>query len=227
MQDFNQEIYDALSEMMTARMEEGVHTSAPAKVGKVENNNTAELTPELSVTTDDGTEIQYPKISGTTILMPCGKGGEVGFAFPVVQGDGCIALFGEGSSGSKFDLANAMLLPGLFMEAGKQVKEAGNQEAAIMFAGDSTIVVKKDEIVITRGGAKITVKNDSTTVVQGGTTIKATGSGVDVTASQVKVVGNVSIVGNATVTGQLTAGGINMNTHTHTCSTGPTSPPVL
>ena len=47
MQDFNQEIYDALSEMMTARMEEGVHTSAPATVGKVENNNTAELTPEL------------------------------------------------------------------------------------------------------------------------------------------------------------------------------------
>ena len=127
MQDFNQEIYDALSEMMTARMEEGVHTSAPATVGKVENNNTAELTPELSVTTDDGTEIQYPKISGTTILMPCGKGGEVGFAFPVVQGDGCIALFGEGSSGSKFDLANAMLLPGLFREAGKQVKEAGKR----------------------------------------------------------------------------------------------------
>lgn len=215
MQDFNQEIYDALAEMMTARMEEGVHTSAPAKVGKVENNNTAELTPELSVTTDDGTEVQYPKISGTTILMPCGKGGEVGFAFPVVQGDGCIALFGEGSSGSKFDLANAMLLPGLFREAGKQVKEAGNQEAAIMFAGDSTIVVKKDEIVITRGGAKIMVKNDSITVVQGGTTVKTSGSGVDVTASQVKVVGNVSIVGNATVTGQLTAGGINMNTHTH------------
>ena len=78
-----QDFLDAVSSLVGRLMEDSIHTSAPSKVGKVENNHTAKLTPNLKVTTDDGREVPYPEISGTIILMPCGAGGTVGFAFPV------------------------------------------------------------------------------------------------------------------------------------------------
>lgn len=81
-----QDFLDAVSSLVGRLMEDSIHTSAPSKVGKVENNHTAKLTPNLKVTTDDGREVPYPEISGTIILMPCGAGGTVGFAFPVKSG---------------------------------------------------------------------------------------------------------------------------------------------
>ena len=112
-----QDFLDAVSSLVGRLMEDSIHTSAPSKVGKVENNHTAKLTPNLKVTTDDGREVPYPEISGTIILMPCGAGGTVGFAFPVKSDDGCLALFNEGGSGTdlKWDLSNAALLPGLYL----------------------------------------------------------------------------------------------------------------
>ena len=80
-----QDFLDAVSSLVGRLMEDSIHTSAPSKVGKVENNHTAKLTPNLKVTTDDGREVPYPEISGTIILMPCGAGGTVGFAFPAAQ----------------------------------------------------------------------------------------------------------------------------------------------
>ena len=145
-----QDFLDAVSSLVGRLMEDSIHTSAPSKVGKVENNHTAKLTPNLKVTTDDGREVPYPEISGTIILMPCGAGGTVGFAFPVKSDDGCLALFNEGGSGTdlKWDLSNAALLPGLYQSPGEQVKKAGSEEAAIMFAPSSTITVTKDKIEI-------------------------------------------------------------------------------
>ena len=145
-----QDFLDAVSSHDGRLMEDSIHTSAPSKVGKVENNHTAKLTPNLKVTTDDGREVPYPEISGTIILMPCGAGGTVGFAFPVKSDDGCLALFNEGGSGTdlKRDLSNAALLPGLYQSPGEQVKKAGGEEAAIMFAPSSTITVTKDKIEI-------------------------------------------------------------------------------
>lgn len=69
-----QDFLDAVSSLVGRLMEDSIHTSAPSKVGKVENNHTAKLTPNLKVTTDDGREVPYPEISGTIILMPCGAG---------------------------------------------------------------------------------------------------------------------------------------------------------
>ena len=83
-----QDFLDAVSSLVGRLMEDSIHTSAPSKVGKVENNHTAKLTPNLKVTTDDGREVPYPEISGAIILMPCGAGGTVGFAFPVKSDDG-------------------------------------------------------------------------------------------------------------------------------------------
>ena len=211
MPDFNQEIVDAFEQLISDKLDE-VHTSSAGKVGGIKDNFTANVTPALTVLTDDGRKIPYPQIPGVKILMPCGSGGTVGFAFPVKNGDGCVSIYGEGGSGSdlKHDLSNAIIIPGLSESASDNVKKAGSENAAVMFAGDTTIVVKKDCVFVTRGS----------------TTIKATDSGVEVSASNVKITGNVDISGNATVSGILTAGGIVMNTHTHAGTHGQTSGPM-
>lgn len=191
-------------------------------------------TPNLKVTTDDGREVPYPEISGTIILMPCGAGGTVGFAFPVKSDDGCLALFNEGGSGTdlKWDLSNAALLPGLYQSPGEQVKKAGSEEAAIMFAPSSTITVTKDKIEIKKDDTKITVASDSIKVEKGGTTVTASSSSVDVTSPSLNIKGNtkvngdISVTGNVTISGTLTLGGIVMNTHTHVGVHGPTGGPV-
>lgn len=78
----DQDFRDAVVSIIDQYMRDNIHTSAPAKVGNVSENFTAELTPDLKVTTDDDREVPYPKISGTVILMPTGAGGTIGFAFP-------------------------------------------------------------------------------------------------------------------------------------------------
>lgn len=227
-------VYIAASSLVGRLMEDSIHTSAPSKVGKVENNHTAKLTPNLKVTTDDGREVPYPEISGTIILMPCGAGGTVGFAFPVKSDDGCLALFNEGGSGTdlKWDLSNAALLPGLYQSPGEQVKKAGSEEAAIMFAPSSTITVTKDKIEIKKDDTKITVTSDSIKMEKGSTTVTASTSSVDVVSPSLsikgntKVNGNISVTGNVTISGTLTLGGIVMNTHTHAGVHGQTGGPV-
>lgn len=146
------------------------------KVGNVSENFTAELTPDLKVTTDDDREVPYPKISGTAILMPTGAGGTIGFAFPVHSGDGCVAIFGEGGSGTdlKWDLSNATLLPGLPASSSEQVKRAGSEDAAVVFAPTATITVKKDCIELKKQDTTITLKDSSVFVQRGGSNIEVT-----------------------------------------------------
>ena len=109
----DQDFRDAVVSIIDQYMRDNIHTSAPAKVGNVSENFTAELTPDLKVTTDDDREVPYPKISGTAILMPTGAGGTIGFAFPVHSGDGtiteedetpgCIGTFPKRASGGDRD----------------------------------------------------------------------------------------------------------------------------
>lgn len=208
--DFKQDVYEALDELISSKINESIHTSAPGKIGNITDNFTAEVKPDLEVTTDDGEKIPYPNLSGAKVLMPCGAGGTIGFAFPVKSGDGCISLFSEGGTGSdlKFDLSNALLLPGLCGSSGEQTKRSGTEDAAIMYAPTATITVKKDCIELKKNG----------------TTVKITDSSIDITGD-VAVKGTVQVNGNVTISGTLTLGGIVMNSHTHAGVHGPTSGP--
>lgn len=147
--------------------------------------------------------------------------------------------FGEGGSGTdlKWDLSNATLLPGLPASSSEQVKRAGSEDAAVMFAPTATITVKKDSIELKKKDTVVTMKDDSVAVKRGASEIKVTDgsiksenggtsveelpasvkivtSTVDVTGN-VKIKGNVQVQGNVEISGLLTLGGIVMNTHTH------------
>lgn len=229
-----QDFLDSIKNCIQREMEDLLHTSAKARVERVEENHTAELTPDLSVCTDDGKEVPYPKISGVTILMPCGADGTIGFAFPVKVGDGCVALFGEGGTGKdlKWDLSNALLMPGCHEDAGEQVKRAGDEDAAVMFAPTATITVKKDCIELKKQDTTVTMKDDSIVVQRGSSKINVTSSEVEISTStvdvtgNVKVEGNIQVQGNVTISGLLTLGGIVMNTHTHIGTHGVTGGPL-
>lgn len=233
MKEFAQDIYESIDNIISDKINEGVHTSASGKVGKVENNFSADIKPDLEITTDDGEKVPYPNLSGVRIIMPCGAGGTVGFVFPVKSGDGCISLFGEGGTGSdlKFDLSNALLIPGLCESAGEETKKAGSEDAAIMFAPTATIVVKKDCIELKKQDTAVTMKDDSVTVKRGASEIKVTDSSVKVVtatvdiAGNVKVNGNIQVQGNVNISGVLTLGGIVMNYHTHAGVHGKTGGP--
>ena len=82
----DQDFRDAVVSIIDQYMRDNIHTSAPAKVGNVSENFTAELTPDLKITTDDDREVPYPKISGTAILMPTGAGGTTGLPFLCIPG---------------------------------------------------------------------------------------------------------------------------------------------
>ena len=56
----DQDFRDAVVSIIDQYMRDNIHTSAPAKVGNVSENFTAELTPDLKVTTDDDREVPYP-----------------------------------------------------------------------------------------------------------------------------------------------------------------------
>ena len=226
MHDFSQEALDALTNLISSTVEGGVHTSSAGKVVGVTDNFTATLKPDVEITTDDGEKVPYPAISGVKILMPCGSGGTIGFAFPVAKDDGCVALYGEGGVGSdfKFDLSNALLLPGLSAAAGEQVKRAGKENAAIMFAGDSVIFVSKDKVEIVRGKSTVTLTDNNVRVALGGTSATVSSSEISI-LGDVKVNGNIGVNGNVTISGILTVGGIVMNTHTHSSPSGQTGVP--
>ena len=210
-----QDLYEAVVNLIGQYAGDNIHTSAPAKVGNVDDNFHAELTPNLKVTTDDGREIQYPKVSDTVILMPTGAGGTIGSGTDL-----------------KWDLSNATLLPGLSSSAGEQVKRAGDEDAAVMFAPTATITVKKDNIELKKQDTIVTMTDDSILIQRGGSEIKVTSSDVKITTSavnvsgNVKVEGNIQIQGNVDISGTLTLGGITMNTHTHVGVHGPTGGPV-
>lgn len=229
-----QDFVDAVNTRARQLMEELIHTTAISKADKVSDNSSADVTPELKLKTDDGKEIAYPKISGAKVFFPGGAGGKVGVAYPFKAGDRCITLFGEGGTGSdlKWDLANATLIPGFVDSHPDQVKKAGEEEAVIIFAPDSTIKVNKDLIEIKQTDTTITVKKDSIQMVRGSTDVSMESSGVSVTAptvsinGNVKAVGQVTITGNVNISGILTVGGTVMNTHIHTSPAGPTGGPM-
>lgn len=229
-----QEFVDAVTYRVRQLMEDSIHTMAISKANGVDSNSTADVTPELKIKTDDGREVPYPKISGAKVFFPCGVGGKVGIAYPFKPDDWCVTLFGEGGTGNdlKWDLANATLIPGIVEDHPDQVKKAGEEEAVIIYAPDSTVTIKKDLIEIKQTDTVLTLEKDKIRMLRGATEVTVKDSQVAVTSAEVsikgnvKVVGQISVTGNVNISGLLTVGGIVMNTHTHPSPAGQTGGPM-
>ncbi len=205
-----------------------MHTVLPGKIVKFDTAKCLALVqPVGKFAKPDGTMMDLPQVSDVPIVFAQSANQQAAMAYPINEGDGCLLLFAEQAldcwrsggeeevkSDLKFDLTNCIAIPGLFVPANKLLTEACEKQAIIIEQRGKRIAVSEAGIVI-RGD--VTVEGN----------IKASGSisaGVgSLSAAGVLTVKKANIENGVSaqtvnVSGNLTAGGVNVNTHTHTSS---------
>lgn len=155
MQEFVQQIINTVNQEIN-----GIHTAFPGKILSYDPaSGLASVLPVMQYHKPDGTVIPYPQISGVPVVFPQSCGQEVTIAYPVKAGDGCLLILAEQSldywmygqdtgTDLRFDLTNAICIPGLFVQPNSVLKEACDTNAVILDAKGTRIAVRKDAVVI-------------------------------------------------------------------------------
>lgn len=138
---------------------EGIHTAVPGTIVSYDPvKGQATVKPEMKFTTKGGNIIDYPQISGVPVLFQQHMGQNATVAFPVKPGDGCYLVISEQSldywmygqetgTNLKFDLTNAVAIPGLFAKANTIVAEACSQDAIIVDVSGTRLTIKSDGLI--------------------------------------------------------------------------------
>lgn len=138
---------------------ESIHTAVPATIVSYDPaKGQATVKPTMKFTTKGGNIIDYPQISGVPVLFQQHMGQNATVAFPVKPGDGCYLVVSEQSldywmygqdtgTNLKFDLTNAIAIPGLFAKANTVVAEACSQDAIIVDVSGTRLTVKSDGLI--------------------------------------------------------------------------------
>lgn len=188
MQEFAQQIEE------TARaVADEIHTALPGTVVTFDpGSGTATVKPDGKYMTADGKRLDYPQITDVPVVFPFCQTTGTGIAFPVLKGDSCLIVISEveldewrtgaESEGSlRFDLTNAVCVPGLLEGGGSLISKACKNNAVIAGAGDTEIMVSDSGAVITSGSAKITISDTGIAI-----------------SGDLKVDGNISSTGTIT-----------------------------
>ncbi len=207
MQEFVQAIYNAIDKKIGE-----VHTCVPGKIVSFDaSTGLATVLPTMQFKRPDGTRMDYPQISGVPVVIPQASGQNAVIAYPVKAGDGCLVLFSEQSidywmygqqtdTDLKFDLTNAICIPGLFPKVNGALSDA----------------CKLDAVIIKNGTASISLKNGGITV-NGNLTVNG----------KITAIGDVSVSGSVSASGDVTGAGVSLSGHMHTDSQGgQTSAPI-
>lgn len=138
----------------------GMHTALPGKIEDFDMEKClAAVTPIMKYKKPNGEKLDYPRIDGVPVVFPQGNDREFITAWPVKKGDKCLLIISEQSldlwqygidteTDLKFDLSNAICIPGLYAPPHELVKEATEKDLFIIKNGEQTIRVKKDKIEI-------------------------------------------------------------------------------
>lgn len=143
-----------------------IHTAMPGTIYSIDGGTgLATVKPHGMFTTPSGQKMQFPIITGVPLVMPqCSVLG-IEIAFPVKEGDSCLIIFseqeldnwlyGRESQGSlRFDLTNAIAIPGLGKAAGTAFKEACSTGAVVIANGGTKLSVSKSRVAI-QGDLKV------------------------------------------------------------------------
>jgi len=197
MQEFVQQM-----ENMVREATYDIHTALPGTIAEFDPaTGMAVVKPEGSAAMKNGSHLKYPSIVKVPVVFPQAGGQEVVIAYPVKEGDGCLVIICENDlkqwmshgketeSDMKFDLTNAVCIPGLFSEGNEAMQKAVNENAIILKNKDMEMMVKADEVKIeyeqnqikmdgsdirlTCGGKKLIVK-DSRIEIEGDLLVKGT-----------------------------------------------------
>lgn len=136
-----------------------IHTAVPATIVSFNpEKGQATVKPVMKFTTEGGNTMDYPQISGVPVLFQQYMDQKATIGFPVKPGDGCLLVVSEQSidywmygqdtgTNLKFDLTNAICIPGLFTKANSVVAEACDQDAIIVDVEGTRIAVKQDGLI--------------------------------------------------------------------------------
>jgi len=205
------------------------HTACPGTIVSFDPaTGLATVLPTLQFEKPDGTTLDFPQISGVPVCIPQGSGQSATIAFPVKPGDGCLIVFAEQSldrwlygrrtdTNLRFDLSNAMCIPGMFPRGNTALATACAQDAVVVQKGSVILAVGAEGVTVTGDltvTGKITAQSD--VAVSG----KITGSSELSVSGKITGGGDISASGKITSGGDTVASGKSLKSHTHTDSMG-------
>lgn len=175
LQEVVQEVENTAKQIMNE-----IHTAFPGTISSYSpGSNTATVKPSVSFTTPKGKSMNYPAITNVPVVVPHSTGTGIGIAFPIKAGDSCLIVCAEQSLDSwqsdkeddtdmKFDISNAICIPGLSNSSVDLQQEANDKNAVVIGCGDKKICVSESGIAIS---GDVTVDGNITctgTITSGG-----------------------------------------------------------
>lgn len=151
----NQEFVQAVEDTIHNVMQE-MHTAMPGKIISY-NSGTASVQPSVKYKTPDGKKLDYPVISNVPVVISCGCGCAV--AFPIKPGDECLIIIAEQAidgwlSGAdddtdlRYDLTNAICIPGLCKESVEAQEEANRKGTIVIRCPPGAAVTLKGDLKV-------------------------------------------------------------------------------
>ena len=170
-----------------------VHTALPGEIVSFNTSSgTATVKPIGKFMTSSKKVLEYPNISDVPLVFPYCQQAGVGIAFPVFKGDSCLIIVSEveldewrsgaESEGSlRFDLTNAIAIPGLMNGGGDLIAKAK----------------QKNAVVIGSAGAEICISDERVDISVDEVTFRVSESGIAI-GGDLLVKGNISYTGDNT-----------------------------
>lgn len=197
MQEFVQQIENTIMEATY-----GIHTALPGTISEFDPaSGMATIKPEGTVAMKNGKRLKYPSIVKVPVVFPQAGGQETVIAYPVKPGDGCLIIICENDlkpwmshgketeSDMKFDLTNAVCIPGLFSEGNEAMQKAAEENAIILRNKDMEMMLKKDEMQVEYKQNHIRMDDDRVN-------LKCGSKSLTVTKSRVEIEGDLYVSGS-------------------------------
>ena len=168
-----------------------VHTALPGEIISFDTKEgLATVKPIGKFSTADGKVFEYPIITEVPVVFPFCEKSRIGMAFPVDAGDSCLIIVSENEldewrNGSeaegflRFDLTNAVAIPGLLSKGNDIVAKAVKDRAVIIAAPNTEVKVSENGVDVTKGSVTFGISE----------------SGIAI-GGDLKVEGNISYTGD-------------------------------
>lgn len=154
-QEVVQEVENTVKQIMNE-----IHTAFPGTISSYSpGSNTATVKPSVSFTTPKGKSMNYPAITNVPVVVPHSTSEGIGIAFPIKAGDTCLIVCAEQSLDGwqsdkeddtelKFDISNAICIPGLSNASVDLQQEANSKDAVVVGCSGKKIYVSESGIDI-------------------------------------------------------------------------------
>ena len=195
MQELTQEIKNLMQDVIR-----DVHTAIPGRVVSFDPDKCeATIQPTAKFRKPDGAMIDFPKISEVPMYFPQSALQKVSFVYHIKPGDECLIIMleqaldqwrtgAESATELRFDMQNAIAIPGLFAKPNPLVKRAHDNESIIIQRDDSFI-----ELFGTTGQIDIFATDDINVETEKDLNVKAANDIIVEAAANIKITANANL----------------------------------